>query len=86
MTDPMTAPIEVYRLVPRFHDDFRGALLESDEIMRWELDEARSSAPELTGKIRRRRCSTSTGCRWMSPRTGCPGTGRTCTGTPGRRV
>ncbi|MFF9019294.1 hypothetical protein [Streptomyces eurythermus] len=52
MTDPMTAPVEVYRLVPRFHDDFRGALLESDEIMRWELDEEATPLPaELPGSL-----------------------------------
>ncbi len=85
MTDPMTTPLEVYRLVPRFHDDFKGALLGATLLKAVRdrfagtghfipvnvpglpagtytayvpstvadcLDEARSSAPELTGKIR----------------------------------
>ncbi|WP_330460315.1 hypothetical protein OIB37_27665 [Streptomyces sp. NBC_00820] len=45
MTQHTAAPIEVFRIVPRFHDSFKGVLLEDDQILRWELDEQAAPLP-----------------------------------------
>ncbi|MFD5424002.1 hypothetical protein [Streptomyces sp. NPDC127084] len=48
----MTDPAEVFRIVPRFHDSFRGVFLEDDQILRWELDEQTVPLPaEVPGSL-----------------------------------
>ncbi|MGJ5752037.1 hypothetical protein FB563_0102 [Streptomyces puniciscabiei] len=52
MTEHATTPVEVFRVVPRYHDSFKGILLEDDQILRWELDEQTVPLPaEIPGSL-----------------------------------
>ncbi|MEV6296546.1 hypothetical protein AB0M41_40420 [Streptomyces sp. NPDC051896] len=52
MTEHATAPVEVFRVVPRYHDSFKGVLLEDDQMLRWELDEQAVPLPaEIPGSL-----------------------------------